>query len=283
MESRAQMEPLTPSGFGWKLSRWEPGRGAQALSASGGLLVIRAQPDLAPEELLELASEFGRLERNEKYDPDFLLPGFPEILRIGNLREDGKRRSLFIEADPPPLMWHSDDSFRIPQPVGSCLLCVETPAHGGETGFAGMIAAYRALAPEMQQRLEGLTAVHSYNHLNETLRKTNPHRPPLTDELKRLHPPVRRPIAAPHPLTGEKALFVPQCHIESIDGLSGDEARTLLAELLAHATRPEFTYMHRWKPGDVVVWDNRAALHAPTPFDASRSRRMLYRLTMLAD
>lgn len=277
MEHRA----LTPSGFGFELPAVSGEGALDAFHASGGLLLYRGQTGMTPRELRRFAARFGRLELNDKYDEDFLLPGFPEILRLGNLRENGRYRSLFIEADAAPLLWHSDDSFRSPQPIGSCLLCIETPSTGGETGFAGMAAAYEALSPQQKERIEGLTAVHSYDHLNEVLRRKNPHRPPLSAQLREEHPPVRRPIVSRHPVTNERTLFVPKSHIESIDGLEADETESLLTELVGHVTGSDFAYMHQWKPGDLVVWDNRAALHAPTPFDASRYQRLLYRLTML--
>jgi len=271
---------LTPSGFGWELEDYDPDQLLEAFHESGGLILIRGQGHLAPQALAEFAARFGDLEKNEKYHPDFLLPGCPEILRIGNLRENGRYRSLFTRADPPPLLWHCDDSFRKPQPLGSCILCIETPPEGGETGFAGMTAAYEALPQEMKVRLEGVTTTHSYEYLNETLRKRNPHRPPLSDELRARHPPVERPLVATHPETGWKSLYLPKCHIESVHGSPREEGQALLDELLEHATRPDFAFMHRWAPGDLVVWDNRSTLHAPSPFDDEKYRRLLYRLTM---
>jgi taurine dioxygenase len=279
---------LTSSGFGEEIAGLDLSsldEGARSLlrdrfHASGGLLMIRGQRGLSPEAFRSFAAIFGELESNDKYDPAFLLPGFPEILRLGNLKENGRYRSLFIEADPPPLLWHSDDTFRHPQPLGSCLLSVVAPSSGGETGFAGMAAAYDALSGEMKKRIEGLVALHSYEFLNELLRKRNPHRPPLSEELRREFPPLRRPLVATHPVTGRKSLYIPKCHVASIDGFSSGETEELLSELLAHATGEEFAYMHRWEEGDVVVWDNRSTLHAPTPFDGDRHQRLLYRITV---
>lgn len=275
---------LTASGFGWELegcglaiSRAEL---IDAFHESGGLLLIRDQAHVSPETLAEFAASFGELEKNEKYDPEFLLPGHPEILRIGNLQRDGRYQALFTRADPPPLLWHCDDSFRIPQPLGSCISCVTTPPQGGETGFAGMIAAYEALPEETKQRVDGVMTTHSYHHLNEYLRARNPHRLPLSDTLRDLHPPVVRPLVAEHPETGNRSLYIPKCHIESVHGLSREDGVELLDELLAHATGPDFAFMHRWAPGDVVVWDNRCTLHAPSPFDDEAYPRLLYRLTM---
>ena len=271
---------LTPSGFGWELSEIDPANMREAFHASGGLILIRNRTDMTPPELLEFAALFGELEKNEKYDPDFLLPGHPEILRIGNLRENGRYRSLLVKADPTPLLWHSDDSFRMPQPLGSCLLCIETPPQGGETGFAGMTAAYDALPEQTKRRIARLVAVHSYEHLNEYLRKRNPHRPALSEEIRTKFAPIERPLVAEHPVTRRKSLCLPKCHIESVHGLSEAESETLLSELLEHATGPDFAFLHRWAPGDLVVWDNRCTLHAPSPFDDARYQRLLYRLTM---
>ena len=235
---------LTPSGFGWELEGYEPNVASDALldafHESGGLILIRRQGHLGPEALAEFAASFGELERNEKYDPDFLLPGHPEVLRIGNIQENGRYRALFTRADPPPLMWHCDDSFRIPQPLGSCILCVETPPEGGETGFAGTGAAYDALPEETKKRIDVVTTTHSYEYLNEYLCERNPHRPPLSDELRAQHPPVERPLVARHPETGRKSLYVPKCHIESVHGYSPEDGAALIDELLAHATGPDF-------------------------------------------
>ncbi|MEE2708580.1 MAG: TauD/TfdA family dioxygenase [Gemmatimonadota bacterium] len=246
---------------------------------SGGLLLIRNQNHLPPVALCDFVSKFGRVEQNTKYNPNFLLSGHPEILKIGNVKDKGEYTALFIQADPPPLLWHTDDSFRHPQPIGSCLYCVNTPPDGGETGFAGMTAAYESLTLEMQSKVESLTAVHSYNHLNEMLRKKNPHRPPLSEELKRDLPPIKRPLVAQHPETGRKALYIPLCHIEKLVEMDENESRELLEGLLEHATQIEFVYFHKWRPGDLVIWDNRAALHAPSPFDDDKYTRFMYRLT----
>jgi taurine dioxygenase len=251
-----------------------------AFHASGGLLMIRDQGHIDPRHLRDFAALFGTLEYNEKYNPAFLLPDYPEILRIGNTKENGAYTALFIKADPLPLLWHTDDSFRHPQPIGSCLFCIHTPPEGGETGFAGMTAAYDALDDQVKTRIDDLETVHSYNHLNEMLRQKNPHRPPLSEEMKKQHPPIIRPLVAQHPVTGRKALYLPLCHIESVQGLPEDEGRRLLTDLLTHATQPAFTYMHVWRPGDLILWDNRCALHAPTPFDESQHLRLMYRLTV---
>ena len=278
---------LTSSGFGLELKDIDLAELddntksilVEGFYASGGAILIRNQQHLTPKQLCDFVSLFGSVEKNEKYDPNFLEPDFPEVLRIGNLMEDGQRKALWIKSDEERL-WHSDDTFRHPQPIGSCLFCVTAPPTGGETWFAGMGEAYVDLSDEIKQKIKPLTALHSYNHLNEFLRKTNPHRPPLSSEMRKNLPPITRPLVVEHPVTHKKALCVTNIHIEAISDLDETEARVLLNDLLDHATKPEFVFSHAWKPGDLIVWDNRCAMHAPSPFDENKYNRLMYRLTM---
>ena len=287
MTETSNYTSLTRSGFGAELGDVDLARldeamvkeAVDAFHAAGGLVVLRNQGHIDPAHLRRFVTRFGTPEGNEKYDPAFLVPGYPDILRIGNAKENGNYTALFIQADPPPLLWHMDDSFRHPQPIGSCLFCVRTPPEGGETGYAGMTAAYEDLPDEIKARIDSIRTVHSYNHLNELLRKKNPHRPPLSEALLAQFPPIVRPLVARHPETGRKSLYLPLCHIEYVEGMSPAEGSALLNDLQAHATGEDYTYMHRWRPGDLVVWDNRCTLHAPTPFDDMRYERLMYRLT----
>ena len=278
---------LTPSGFGRRLSGFRVARASDADLAglrdlwleSGGLLVIPGQDDLPPAGFLRLCAAFGPRERNEKYNPRFLLPGHPEILRLGNLRQNGELRALFVRAEAGgPVLWHSDDTFRHPQPAGSALHCLAHPREGGGTWYAGMEQAWEELPDRLRRRAAGRFAVHSYLFLDERLRKTNPHRAPLPESVRRGHPPVIRPLVTRHPEHGRRALMVPECHIASVSGLSAADGRSLIAELMRHATGIRYRYRHDWAPGDVAVWDNRSAMHAPSPFD-EREPRLLHRVT----
>lgn len=245
---------------------------------SGGLLVLPGQRGLTPDAFRRFCRAFGPLESNGKYDPDFLLPGHPEILRLGNLRGNGRYRALFVRAEPGDIQWHTDDSFRAPQPAGSVFHCLAHPREGGGTWFAGMAQAAAALPSSLAARARGRYAVHSYAFLDDLLRKTNPHRRPLPFAVRRAHPPVVRPLLSRHPETGDEVLTIPDCHIASVSGLDRGAARTLLADLLVHATGPEFALCYPWRPGDVAVWDNRSAMHAASPFDESQPR-LLHRVT----
>lgn len=264
------------------LARLDEAMVAEARNAfheRGGLLIIRDQNHIKPAHLSRFVKRFGTPENNEKYDPSFRVPGYPEILRIGNIKKDGRYTALFIQADPPPLLWHMDDSFRNPQPIGSCLFCVRTPPKGGETYFAGMTAAYESLPGDVKSDIDSICTIHSYNHLNELLRKKNPHRPPLSKSLREQFPPIIRPLVARHPVTYQRCLYLPLCHIESVEDMDKAEGQAMLEKLQEHATRTDYTYIHKWRPGDLVIWDNRCTLHAPTPFDDTRYERLMYRLT----
>ncbi len=276
--------PLTPSGFGRLVPDFRLGRDLAPLRAlwleSGGLLVLRGGGLLEPDDFLPFCRAFGSLERNEKYDPGFLLPGHPEILRLGNLREKatGRLRSLFVRAEPGGVQWHTDDSFRVPQPAGSIFHVRTHPASGGGTWFAGMAHAHDALPTALLEEATGRYGVHSYAFLDDLLRRTNPHRPPLPPEVRRTHPPVVRPLIVRHPETGRDALCVPGCHVRSVSGLDPDAGRSLVRRLERHATGPDFAVCQDWRPGDLAVWDNRCAMHAASPFDESEDR-LLWRVT----
>jgi alpha-ketoglutarate-dependent taurine dioxygenase len=218
----------------------------RAFHASGGLLLVRAQPNLSPEVLIRFARAFGsEIEKNEKYPKEFLLPGHPEILRVGNSRgNDGEYNSLFVQAESKQedLLWHADDSFRDPQPLGSILYCVTSPKFGSAaeerekfahhlaaaTWFADCSAAFDGLSPERQQELEQLIAHHDYDHLNEILRKNNPHRKALSAEMKRNLPAIQRSLVSVHPRSGRRSLCAIPCHISHVDSLPIEKGQELV-------------------------------------------------------
>ena len=272
-----------------------------AFHSSGGLLLIRGQGKLssAPGAVKAFARRFGPLEDNEKYFQmglsHQLHPQHREILAVGNALGDN---SMLIRVQKgAELLWHCDDSFRSPQPLGSLFFCVEAPTEGAETWFASGTAALDALPGPLRTDLEDhWCAIHDYNVLNERLREGNPDRPALSADVRAQNPPVLRPLVAHHPWSGLKSLYVPACHIERIVRLRADdggtednggavddgeaEAESILRSLVEHATAEKFTYRHRWRPGDCIVWDNRCTLHAPSAFDDTSQRRLMWRITI---
>jgi alpha-ketoglutarate-dependent taurine dioxygenase len=161
--------------------------------------------------------------------------------------------------------WHTDKPYYAKPPALTTLYAVELPPEGGDTEFANTRLAYDALDDEMKRRLEGLRAVFQW----EAGRRPGYY----ANEL----PPVDHPLVRTHPDTGQKALYLGN-HAMRILGMGEDEATRLLATLLDHATQPRFTYAHRWRPGDLVVWDNRCTLHrAVANYEMNRYRRIMHR------
>jgi len=171
-------------------------------------------------------------------------------------------------------LWHTDSSFRH-VPAGASLLYGRTIAPiGGHTEFADQRAAYDALPDAMKARLDGLIAEHCIAY---SRRKTG-FDIFTADEAKRL-PPVPQALVRTVPESGRKTLFIAS-HIGRIFGLPDDEAARLVAELTAHVTQRQFVYTHRWRPRDLVMWDNRCTLHRGTSFDDLRWVRDMRRATV---
>ena len=259
-----------------------------AFHSHGGLLLIRGQERCCemPAAVKAFAARFGTLETNEKYhrmkmEHQLHSEEHQEILCVGNAL--GKR-SMLIAVDPSrPLLWHCDDSFRAPQPMGSCFFCIQAPSSGAATHFASGTAAWRALPETRQRELRKLAAFHDYNALNERLREENPTRAPLSAEVKKATPPILRPLVARHPETSEEALYVPGCHIARVvDLTNGAEVPfdAIIPPLVDHVTQPERSYAHQWRRGDLIIWDNRNTLHAPSHFDVQCETRLMWRITM---
>jgi taurine dioxygenase len=148
----------------------------------------------------------------------------------------------------------------------------------GDTVFANTVAAYEALPEAMKRRLAGLKAIHRYAMRR---RVENSPRPKLTAAQLAETPDILHPIVRTHPATGRKALYVTAGECIGIEGLPEDEALQLIAELDAFCVRPEFCYRHRWRVGDLVMWDNASAMHLAICDYALPERRLMHRTTVI--
>ena len=192
------------------------------------------------------------------------------VMLISNIRENGVPIGLLPDGE---LMFHTD-SVHLERPLkGAMLFAEEIPSSGGNTMFASMYRAYDALPEKTKAQLEGLRAVNVFDY--ETQVKTG--RLDRSKVKHHIHPAVRT-----HPETGRKALYVNRLMTEEIEGLSEAESDALLRELFDHAERPEFVYEHRWRLGDLVMWDNRCTMHARTDFPPGE-RRMMRRVGLEGD
>jgi alpha-ketoglutarate-dependent taurine dioxygenase len=240
------------------------------------VVVFRGQ-DLANERHIEFSRRFGELEIHivKKY----LLPGYPEILLITNIRDEEGGHIGLADAG---FTWHTDTSYRRRPSRCSLLYAKEVPQRDGrplgDTVFANTIAAYEALPESMKKRLVGLKAIHRYSARR---RVADSPRPKLTQGQLEETPDIAHPIVRTHPYTGRQSLYVTAGECIGIVGMSDDEAVELIAELDAHCVRPEFLYRHKWRVGDLVMWDNASAMHLAICDYALPQRRLMHRTTVI--
>ena len=240
------------------------------------VLVFRQQPMTAQQQL-NFASSFGPLDIGLKRvfkRPERL--GDERLIDISNVDEDGqvtRRDSPKNLSNFANQLWHSDSSFMNPRAAYSMLHCVIKPSWGGNTEFADLRHAYDTLDERTRAEIQELKAEHYALHTRILLGDEA-----YTDEQKKSIPPAIWPIADTHPGSGRKVLFV-GVHARQILGWPTAESRMYLQDLLEHATRREYVYVHKWEPGDLVIWDNRSTLHRGRRYDIAE-RRELRRTTI---
>jgi alpha-ketoglutarate-dependent taurine dioxygenase len=257
------------------------------LSSAGGAEITgidlaRPLPDTARDRIYTALLEYQflafprqTLTREQQYA---FTARFGEVEAHGGGRP-GKRQDVAhvtanLDADGNPsdrfakganYRWHTDKPYYRTPPAITTLHAVELPPEGGDTEFANTRLAYEALDDATKQRIDGLRVVFQWE------RGLRPGY--YANEL----PPVDHPLVRTHPDTGKKALYLGN-HALRIAGMDEAEGAALLAELLDHATQPRFTHAHRWRPGDLVMWDNRATLHrAVANYEMNRYRRIMHR------
>ena len=239
---------------------------------------------------MRFSRRFGELDVHviEQY----LVPGCPELFRVSNLLENGKRIGANAE------FWHTDMSYLARPPRCSLLYSVEVPvaADGaplGDTLFSNTAAAYDALPARTRKRVDGLRGVHRFADAykreqqrraaaGEALIAQGLHQM-TTKEMKDAAPDVIHPVVRSHPFTGRKCLYVNRGFTVGIEGMAQDEANELLEELFAHCVRPEYSYCHKWQVGDLVMWDNCSMIHKGVGNYGPEHRRLLYRATVKGD
>jgi taurine dioxygenase len=235
------------------------------------VIAIRDQKLDAPQ-FLAATKIFGEIFL--QHNPRFAVPGCPQIHYISNQDklEDGR---VYIPGEG----YHTDHSNDVEPPKATALHAVKLPTGGGDTQFVNMYAAYDALPEETKRRIGGLQARHVYQS-KYSERKL----PRLAGEREKVGSgSVVHPIVRTHPATGRKAIYINPIRIEEIVGMPEQEALSLLDELLAHATQEKFQYRHKWKPGDVVIWDNRCLMHKANGDYPVSEVRYLYRVMLRGD
>ena len=227
------------------------------------VILIRGQ-QLDHEEQMSFSGRFGPLQKSASI-PIGQKPRFnPFVVVISNVLEDGVPVGSLGDGEA---LWHTDMSNTEIPPCASILYALEVPPTGGETGFLNMYHALETLPPELRSRVDGLTIRHD-GKFNSA------------GTVRNLAASTSHPIVRTHPETKRNALYLGRRPHAAVNGLPDDESEMLLGALWAHATRPQFAWHHRWEAGDILMWDNRCAMHHRNAFDP-RERRLMHRNTVV--
>jgi len=242
------------------------------------VVVIRDQ-DLTPGQLVAFSRRFGRPQVNVRAEVN--KAENPEITLISNIMENGKP----VGSHDAGRYWHSDLCYLDVPSKLTLLHAIEVPERDGvvygDTQFAGVASAYDVLSDGEKRRLEGLKAANGYRYMWNKKAREFGIRPVLSDaELQKYPPDAIHPVVRTHPVTGRKCLYVCEGYTREILGLPEDESRQTLDALHAHIVSPDFLYRHRWRLGDLLMWDNCAVQHKATNDYAPPLRRLMQRCTI---
>jgi len=237
------------------------------------LLLFRGQ-DLPPAAQVAFARRFGEVQVHVM--SQYHASAYPELYTLSNLDASGKPRGE--HPDRGTMAWHTDGSWQRVTGQATMLYAEIVPATSGGTGFADMYSAYEALSPEEQAKLAGLRAVHNLDFS----RNRRHGEQPMTEAQREAVPPVDHPIVRTHPETGRKCLFLGD-HAETIVGMDYDAGRDFIEALNARIIASARIYTHRWRKGDLMVWDNRCLMHKAESYDTAREARVIRRCTVLGE
>ncbi len=263
-------KPLTPA----EVARIEAAMDTHAVTVLPG-------QDINDEQQLAFSLNFGPLvdgANSGARDQDLRLPVV--FADVSNLDKDGRiaaRDNKKRMAALANRLWHTDASFRVIPARYSILSGRIVPAEGPDTEFADMRAAYDALDARTKAEIEDLVCEHSLIFSRGQLGFTDF----LPNERVAMKP-VRQRLVRTHPVTGRKSLLLAS-HIGGIVGWPQPEAMAFIRDLIEHATQPQFVYVHKWQPHDLVMWDNRTTMHRVRRFDDLHIVRDVRRTTTRAE
>jgi alpha-ketoglutarate-dependent 2,4-dichlorophenoxyacetate dioxygenase len=244
-------------------------RGIERAVDRYGVIVFRVQR-LDEDQLVAFGRQFGPLGLGVKKAVKFRgRLKHEETADISNIDGSGGVALAKIISQLPNRLWHADGQSQMPPSRYSMLNSVVVPpGNGGDTEFADLRAAYDALPPRIKRELKDLRVWHDALHGRIYLGETE-----WAKARRKAIPPVQWPLVRTHPGSRRKFVFV-AVHAIQIAGMHVGLSRVLLDELLEHVTQRKFVYRHRWKAGDLVMWDNRCIIHRGLRYDPSRRREL---------
>ncbi len=237
-------------------------------------LLFRDQT-LSNAELASFSRLFGELDVAPDNQRNKAVPGMPEVYVVSNIKgDDGKPIGSLGAGEA---IWHADMSNRENPPYATLLYAVEVPPSGGDTWVAGMFAALEDMPDNLRTKIEGRFIKHdgTYNSGGYVRKGEEASDDPLTC-AGTLHPAI-----CAHHATGKPVLYLGRRRNAYVDGLALEDSESLLDALWAHATSHDYCYAHRWRKGDLLMWDNRSTLHRRDEFDPEH-RRLMHRTQIRA-
>lgn len=242
-------------------------RATRAALEEYSLLLFRGQ-EVTDDVQAAFSRAFGPLERVKigSVGAGTFYSRLHNIAADGTLVPETHQQALTARANQ---LWHTDSSFKTTPALASVLSARIVPDHGGETEFTSTRHAWSRLAPAIQARLRDAIVTHAYANSRDQIDPGL-----MTPEERVAVPPVRWRMTWRNPANNRTALYIAS-HAYAIEGMGDHEARELLAQLIFDATRPQFTYRHTWRPGDVVMWDNRATMHRGLTWPQDQARSMV--------
>jgi len=234
------------------------------------VLLFRDQA-LSDLDLIAFSRRIGELDQAPiQENGRRFVEGMPEIYVVSNVIENGVAIGSLGAGEA---VWHTDMSYLPAPPQASLLYALEVPPAGGDTSFSDMYAAYAALPDDLRRRISGLRVKHdgTYNSGGYVREGVTP-----TDDPRKA-PGTLHPLVCTHPESGRTMLYLGRRRMAWIEGLDLPESEALLDAIWDYATQPGITWTHRWRAGDLVLWDNRCTMHRRDPFDPA-SRRIMHRM-----
>jgi len=232
-------------------------------------VLVFPDQELSREQQYAFTANFGEIERHGGRSSHRKRHDVAHV--ISNLDRDGNP----VDRSESPVSnyrWHTDKSYYAVPPMMTALYAVELPPQGGDTEFANTAMGFAALPDAVKHRIAGLRVVFYWG---ASARRSDS--APRSEAEMQEHPPVDHPLVRTHPETGEGALYLGN-HVSHIFGMPEAEGAAIIEELLRHTTKPEFVYIHRWRVGDLVMWDNRCLLHrAVANYEMGKYPRVLHR------
>ena len=242
-------------------------------------VLVFPDQNLSLDQHVDFATLFGPIEMNvntyqeevKKHRFDYRVSDISNLDEEDNILSENSRKRMSGLANR---LWHTDSIFRHTPALASALYALTIVPIGGKTEFADTRAAWDALPDVMKNKIEKLIVEHSIFHSRAKIGFTN-----FTEKERAALPPSRQVLIRTIPENQRKALYIAS-HAMRIIGMSHHEGATLLDELMTHATQSQFVYSHRWRVGDLVIWDNRCTLHRGTDYDEKRFKRDMRRATV---